>query len=72
MIVYLPSQPNAPNANMRLFGEFDSRIDEIELYDSEEFLLSITPQKEQHAELTELIKEFVKYHHKLGSMKQGL
>lgn len=72
MIVYLPSQSNTPDVNMRLFGEFDSRIDEIELYDSEEFLLSITPQKEQHAELSELIKEFVKYQHKLGSMKQGL
>ena len=72
MIVHTPPQPTPFEASMKLVGEFDSRIDELELYDSEEVLLSITSQKDQHSELSDLIKEFVKYQHRLENLKRGL
>lgn len=52
---------NEFSQSFKIFGEYDGKINEMDLFETEENLTKITREKSHHNDLFELIKEYVKH-----------
>jgi hypothetical protein len=57
---------------IKIVGEYDSKINEIDLFEAEEHLEAITSEKAYHDDLVDLIKEYIKHQHETEKWTNGL
>lgn len=55
-----------------IFGEYDGKINEMDLFETEENLKKITNERSYHDDLFELIKEYIKHTQETQQMDNGL